>query len=612
MERRLLWPYFSFVLVFVLWGNVWGNPQKTPTFEQSFQILPGGTVEVDNPSGSVQFQTWDENYVHIKAEKVSPAGQPVFFSDVTIAASESTIVVGCRPSSADVRINLTVYAPRNCNVQIGKSHVQQARSAPASPSNGDRQGSDQPSVSRPDRRQSTPASGSGTSSRISGNRDRGADDSRSGMGPIQVDSDTKTMSDSSMGVGVRVIPPLGTDSGSSAPGRRRSSDRDPFAVFDEDPFFKSDREADQKRRRDDDDDFDEPKRESSRTRPDTALPDAGRDRGSNRRSEPVLRSRNGVDQSESENASGHGTLSSTQSGSSAASADDDVLVLDGELVNLNVIVRDRSGKAVSGLTQSSFQAYEDDVFQQTAFFSPNSAPFNLVLLLDLSGSMREKAELLKGAAIRFIDSLNNQDRVAVVAFTHQAKLISPLTQDRAILRERIQQMDIDKGRTALYEALYQVVNEVFQGTDGQRNAIVVLSDGVDNSISEFNIVPTVVGFEDLLSRIEESDIIVFPIYLDTEQEVVYKYLNESPEAYRVARDRLQTMAEITGGVMFYAERLEDLDKTYNQVAAELRAIYSLGYYPSNSRRDGSWRRVKVKVKGKNLSVRTRAGYYAKP
>lgn len=609
MKRWFLWCCLSMVLVSMVGGLSRAHSQKPPTFEQSFQILPGGTVEIENPSGRVQLETWDEPYVHIKAEKVRPVGQPVFFSEISIAASESTIVVGCRPSGADVRINLTVYAPRNCNVRIGKSHVQEARSAPAASSGGAWRDTDQQDAAQTDRHRATPSSGAGTSSRVVGSRERGADDAHSGVGPIKVDSDTKTMSEGSMGVGVRVIPPLDTNSRRSSPGRPRSSERDPFAIFDEDPFFKSDRETEQNRRRDDDDLFDEPKKQSSRTRSDGELP--GRQSSQNHRSEPVLRSRNEVNQADSQGISRGATQAGTRSETSAISSEEDVLVLDGELVNLNLIVRDRSGKLVAGLTQSSFQVFEDDVLQQIAFFSPNSAPINLALVLDLSGSMREKADVLKAAAIRFIDILSPQDRVAVVAFTHQAKLISPLTQDRAALRERIQQMSIDRGRTALYEALYQVITDVFQGTDGQRNAMVVLSDGVDNSISEFNIVPTVVSFEDLLARLEESDITAFPIYLDTEQEVVYKYLNESPEAYRVARDRLRILAEITGGTMFYAARLEDLDQAYQQVASQLRAIYSLGYYPSNTRRDGNWRRIKVKVRGKNLSVQTRAGYYAR-
>ncbi|MBI3951683.1 MAG: VWA domain-containing protein [Acidobacteria bacterium] len=578
------WSFFphSILTMLVLVGGhalVLAAVQEPPTFEQSFQILPGGTVEVDNPIGGIQVQTWDETYVHVRAEKISPPGQPVFFSDLTIAASESTIVIGCHPADPQARINLTVYAPRNCQVQVGKGQGA-GQTPPPTPSSSQGQG------------QPPPPASSGTSGRIAGDQSRDYDQSNAGWGPIRKDGDRKGSSEGSMGIGVRVIPPLGTGSDSSSSDRRRTSDRDPFAVFDQDPFFNSTRDP-----------FGKSKRESS-TNTDMGLPSPDRDRSARRRSEPVLRSRRDSDRADA------GAVSRS-SGEASSRTPSDTLVLQGDLVNLNASVRDRSGKAVTGLTQSSFQVYEDDVLQQIAFFSPTSAPFNLVLMLDLSGSMREKVDVLKEAAIRFIAALNPEDRVAVVTFTHEVRIISPLTQDRALLRERIQQIEGSRGRTALYEALWQVVGEVFQDIRGQRNAIVLLSDGVDNSISEFNAVPTVVSFDDLLNRIEESDIIIYPIYLDTEQEVVYKYLQESPETYAMARERLQLMAEVTGGLMFRAQKVEDLDKTYGQVASELRTVYSLGYYPGNNRHDGSWRRVRVKVKGKNAVVRTRTGYSAR-
>jgi len=334
------------------------------------------------------------------------------------------------------------------------------------------------------------------------------------------------------------------------------------------------------------------------------LPGADRDRRTGRRSEPVLKPTDDPASAESETTS---PKSSTEPSRSAGNT----LVLEGDLVNLSASVRDRSGKAITGLTQSAFQVYEDDVLQQVAFFSPTSAPFNLVLMLDLSGSTREKLHVIKQAAIRFLNALSSEDRVAVITFTREVRVVSPLTPDRAALRERIEEIQSANAGTALYEALWQVMTQVLRGTQGQRNAIVLLSDGVDNSISEFYSIPTVVAFDDVLSGLEESDLIVYPIYLDTEQEVVYKHLAESPETYAMARERLQALAEVTGGLMFRAKDVRDLDKTYEQVASELRTVYSLGYYPSNHRRDGNWRHVYVKVKGKNAVVRTRAGYYAR-
>lgn len=582
MSVALSFRSFRFAVLVVLVGSVLvvGATQKTPTLEQSFQIQPGGTVEVDNPGGGVQVQMWDETYVHVKAEKVSPPGQPVYFSDITFAASEETVVIGCYPADPQARINLTLYVPRQCQVQMGKSKA------------SDRTGGAAPPSSQPAQGQPLPPVNPGTSGRIAGDRARDVDQSQEGWGPIRKDGDHKGSSEGSMGIGVRVIPPLSTGDDSSPTNRRRTSDRDPFSVFDQDPLFK-----------DDEDPFSKSKRES-RTNTDMGWPRSDRDSSASERSAPVLRPSRSPAPTEPDAAT-RGTSTEPRSNSG------DAVSLESQLVNLSASVRDRSGKAMVGLTQSAFQIYEDDVLQQVAFFSPTSAPFNLVLMLDLSGSTREKLDVLKQAAIRFLDALSPEDRVAIITFTREVRVISPLTKDRGLLRERIRQIQSANKGTALYEALWQVMTEVLQGTQGQRNAIVLLSDGVDNSISEFYTVPSVVSFDDVLYRLEESDIIVYPVYLDTEQEVVYKYLADSPETYALARERLQAFAEVTGGLMFRAKRVSDLNETYEQVASELRTVYSLGYYPTNNRHDGSWRRVRVKIKHKNAVVRTRAGYYAR-
>jgi VWFA-related protein len=567
--------------VMLLFGSllIGGAKQKQPTLDQSFQLAPGGTVEVENSTGDVQIHTWDETYVRVVAEKVSPPGQPVYFSDITFAASESTIVIGCNPTDPQAHIQLTLYVPHQCHVEIGKGQAAARAPQPVAPN--------QPAANQPQ-----PAASSGTSSRIAGDRSRGADQTKEGWGPIRRGGDRKDSAEGTMGVGVRVIPPLGSDSDSSSTGRGHSSDRDPFAVFDQDPFFKSDRNP-----------VGRSKRESTSST-DMGLPGSDRDRSSPHRSAPVLKPRH-------ESGSSDTNAVSRNNPPEPRRASDEGLVLEGDLVNLSATVRDRSGKAMTGLTQSSFQVYEDDVLQQIAFFSPTSAPFNLVLMLDLSGSTREKLQDIKQAAMRFLDAISPEDHVAVVTFTREVKVVSPLTKDRRQLRERIEQIQTANGGTALYEAVWRVLAEVLEGTRGQRNAIVLLTDGVDNSISETNVIPSVVDFDDLVNRIEESDVIVYPIYMDTEQEVVFKYLAESRETYALARERLQALAEVTGGMMFRAERAKDLEKTYDQVASELRITYSLGYYPSNHQRDGSWRRVLVRIKSRNAVVRTRTGYFAR-
>jgi VWFA-related protein len=123
--------------------------------------------------------------------------------------------------------------------------------------------------------------------------------------------------------------------------------------------------------------------------------------------------------------------------------------------------------------------------------------------------------------------------------------------------------------------------------------------------------PSRVSFNQLAQRLEETDVLVFPVYLDTEYEEVFERGNSSSEAYAVARDQLQRLSEVSGGQMFKAEKASDLSGVYKQVAAAIRTVYSVGYYPINVERDGTFRRVRVTVNRNDAAVRTRRGYYAK-
>jgi VWFA-related protein len=290
--------------------------------------------------------------------------------------------------------------------------------------------------------------------------------------------------------------------------------------------------------------------------------------------------------------------------------DEDAIKLNSSLVNLTVSAMNRSGASVANLSKENFQVFENGQPQQIEFFAPSSAPFNLVLLLDLSGSMKDKIDLVKAAALKFIDAVGKQDKIAVVAFTEQVTVISQLTSNRDLLRSRIKSIGKFDGATKFYEAMWFALVDTLRGTAGQRNAIVVVSDGVDSSIDRWDPLPTRVTFERLARRLEESDVIVFPIYIDTEYEEAMRG-NSVAENYAMARLQLERMAELTGGVAYQAEQVSDLAGVYKQVAAALRTIYSVGYYPMNAERDGTYRRVQVRVDRGDVAVRTRKGYWAK-
>jgi VWFA-related protein len=292
-------------------------------------------------------------------------------------------------------------------------------------------------------------------------------------------------------------------------------------------------------------------------------------------------------------------------------ADEDAIVLKAALVNLNVSVTNRSGVALANLKKEDFEVAENSVPQKIEFFQPTTAPFNLVLALDLSGSIKDKLDVVKSAALRFIDVLGPQDRVAVVTFTDEIRVVSQLTGDREELKRRIKMVDRSQGGTAFYEALWFALVDTLRGTRGQRNAIVVMTDGVDSSLDRYNPMQSRVSYNQLARRLEESDVMVFPIYLDTEYEEVFERGNSSSEAYAIARDQLERIGELTGGQTFKAEKVGDLSGVYKQVAAAIRTVYSVGYYPTNPERDGTYRRVRVGVNRADAAVRTRKGYYAK-
>ncbi|HND19688.1 MAG TPA: VWA domain-containing protein [Acidobacteriota bacterium] len=292
-------------------------------------------------------------------------------------------------------------------------------------------------------------------------------------------------------------------------------------------------------------------------------------------------------------------------------SDEDTIKLDTKLVNLNVTVSNRSGRAITDLKQPDFVVFEDGVKQEVSHFIPVATPFNLVLLLDLSGSTREKIDSVKRSALRFVAATSPQDKVAVVAFTRGVQVVARPTNDRELLKKRIQEMQRTDGGTAFYEAMDFVMKDVLRGLQGERNAIVVMTDGVDNALSVAYPAPSRVSFKQMLDKILEFGTLVYPVYLDTESENYAQQWGESAEVYATARTQLQQIADASGGVLYMAPNVEDLGNIYEKIANELRTVYSIGYYPASFTKDGQWHKIQVKINRGEGVIRTRRGYYAK-
>ena len=319
-----------------------------------------------------------------------------------------------------------------------------------------------------------------------------------------------------------------------------------------------------------------------------------------------------LDPSTANNAGGS-SVSSAQGVGASIQTDPpvaDIIKIDTRLVNLNVRVTDAGGKLITDLSQADFQIFEDNVEQAVVRFEPVTSPVSVVILLDASGSTKERWKVIKKAAKKFIDTLNPNTPIAVAAFTRKFLVICDFTCDRKLMKERIDDTKNRESGTAFYDGTWSTL-DLFKEVTEQRKAIVVLTDGVDNSLSDEDYEPRH-PFDELLARISQEEVTIYPIYFDTEFQVVVKNRGaDTHESYVTARQQLHKIADETGGTLFKADRAEDLEGVYERVASELQTLYSVSYNPADKNYNGNWRNVGVKIKRASAQARTKRGFYAK-
>jgi VWFA-related protein len=268
-----------------------------------------------------------------------------------------------------------------------------------------------------------------------------------------------------------------------------------------------------------------------------------------------------------------------------------------DTVSLAVTVLDAEGRLVTDLPQDNFQIYEDGVEQQIQFFSRGELPLRMVILVDTSGSMRSKLELAQEAAVRFVRSLKPGDQVQVVEFNDRVLTLAEFTTDFDQVEQAIRQTEAT-GATSLYNAIYVSLKDLHRENPEEldRRAIVVLSDGNDTK--------SVLGFEDVKEQARKSSVVIYAISLRATDEDLAK------EKYRNAKYELDMLARESGGVSYAPENIDDLAGVYEQIAAELKSQYSLGYVSTNAVADGAWRRLQILSKEPGTELRTRVGYFA--
>ncbi|HVG28667.1 MAG TPA: VWA domain-containing protein [Pyrinomonadaceae bacterium] len=273
------------------------------------------------------------------------------------------------------------------------------------------------------------------------------------------------------------------------------------------------------------------------------------------------------------------------------------------VMRLNASVTDAHGRAVAGLTPSDFSVTEDGQPREVTAVEPARTPFNLVLLLDVSGSVEERLDFIRKAALSFVGTVGAADRVAIISFRDDVQLISDFTTDRGLLQERVKEIDAG-GATALYDALAYTLVQTLRPLRGARTAIVVLSDGDDNR--------SFVPFNHVLEATVESGALIYPLYIpsglipaagateatETADPVRTRYLTLTSRADAEGRK----LAEVSGGVYYPITRLDELQRAYDDVAAQLRTSYTVSY-TSAATDPAAQQRVRVRVNREGATVR---------
>jgi Ca-activated chloride channel homolog len=322
----------------------------------------------------------------------------------------------------------------------------------------------------------------------------------------------------------------------------------------------------------------------------------------------------------------------------------DVIRVNTTLVTIPVSVMDRDGRYVPNLQKEEFRIWEDGVEQEVAFFQSVDKPFSVVLMLDTSPSTQFRLEDIQDAAISFVNQLRADDRVMVVSFNDDIKILSEFTTDRNKLQRAIQRSKTDDG-TRLYDAVDMVINQQLSRVQG-RKAIVLFTDGVDTTSRR-------ASYQSNIMDAQELDALIYPVQYDTSQDMnagnfppmgqgdVWGQIlggifgggrrrngghrggggggggypqggGRQRDDYDLGNQYLLELANSTGGREYHADSLQNMSYAFANVAEELRRQYSIGYYPKRPAQAGERRQIRVRARQPNLAVRARDSYIFNP
>jgi VWFA-related protein len=319
----------------------------------------------------------------------------------------------------------------------------------------------------------------------------------------------------------------------------------------------------------------------------------------------------------------------------AAQQPEYTLKIDVPYVSVDVTVQDATGQILSDLPADAFEVYENGVRQSIRSFLPVSTAYNVLLLFDRSGSTQDKWPLMQRAVAGFIANLRSQDQIAIASFDSELEFQQQWTGNRqtALLALPKLTEGYNIGETNFYAAVEQVLRREFRKVGGRR-ALVVLTDGRDTFlykqlVSHDRLIDPKDErpFENALKVVRAERVPTYFIAFNTDRNLEpntvgadeYRNLrviypnSDIPDRYLAAvRLRMEQLADASAGRVIYPAKLQDIVPLYQQIGRELGTSYSLGYVSSNAARDGSLRRIEVRIQRVGLRVtQSRTDYYAK-
>lgn len=289
--------------------------------------------------------------------------------------------------------------------------------------------------------------------------------------------------------------------------------------------------------------------------------------------------------------------------------DDTPITIETELVNLNVRVVDRNNRSIANLSQKDFTVYEDNVPQKIEFFSKSEVPTNYAMVIDNSGSMRLQLDKVIEASKIIVNTNRPDDETEIIRFVSSDKIevLQDFTPSKIDLHDALDNMLIEGGQTAIIDAIYLAAEQVdeYEKTrnpnDRKRRALILVSDGEDRA--------SFYKEQQLFELLRESDVQIYAIGFVNELSKEGGFISKSPQGK--AKDFLERLAKETGGKVYFPNSLSELNGIAQDIANELRTQYSIGYLPSNDKKEGAYRQIKVAVadgpnKEKRIAV-TRTG-----